>query len=52
MIDANNAQLAACLLADVGVDLIVRGGDEYCIEGVYEATVSSDIPGLPMKYRL
>jgi hypothetical protein len=48
-------QLAACILADSGVDLLslpaVDGDDEW-LDEVLEALTGCDVAGVPMKQRL
>ena len=53
--DIDDVQLAACILADSGVDLLslpaVDGDDEW-LDEVLEALTGCDVAGVPMKQRL
>ena len=56
-VDTDVLQLAACLLADVGVDMLVMEdthgvGDEDSLTDAMEALVYADIEGVPMKARV
>jgi hypothetical protein len=54
-LDVDQVQLAACILADSGVDLLclpaIDSGDEW-LDEVLETLIGCDVAGVPMKRRL